>query len=656
MFAFSVFDTESLRMFDFVRKHTRIMQFLLFLLIFPSFVLFGLEGYNRAQNKGSPVARVDGVDITQAEWDFAHKNEVDRVRESMPTLDVKLLESPEARYATLERLVRDRVLAAAATKLKLVTPDARLARDLQQNPTIASLKRPDGSLDMERYRQLLAAQGMSPEMFEAQVRADLSSRQVLAGVSGSGFAPAADANLALSALLQRREVQVARFNPGDFSAKVTVSDADIEAFYKQNPALFQAPEQATIEFVVLDLDTIKKTLVINEADLRTYFEQNAARLSGQEERRASHILINAPKTASADDRKKARAKADELLAAARKSPDSFADLARKHSQDAGSAPNGGDLDFFARGAMVKPFEDAAFSMKKGDISDLVESEFGYHIIRLTDIKAPKARSFEDMKAQLEADLKKQQAQRKFAEVADAFTNGVYEQPDSLKPVAERLKLDIQTANNITRTPAAGASGVLANPKLLNAVFAPDSVEKKRNTEAVETAPNQLVSARIVQYTPARTKPLAEVRDVVRARLVADRAAELARKEGAAKLAAWQASPSAAEFPASLTISREQTQQFPGKLIDAALRADAATLPALVGVDLGPQGFAVVRVNKVIAYEPPNEAVKRQHLNQYSQLWSGAETLAYYNDLKARFKAEILVAKPAATVAEGGSVQ
>lgn len=656
MFAFSVFDNESLRMFDLVRKHTKIMMGLMFLLIIPSFVLFGLEGYNRAQNKGTAVARVDGLDITQAEWDFAHKNEVDRVRESMPTLDVKLLESPEARYATLERLVRDRVLAAAATQLKLVTPDARLARDLQQNPTIASLRKPDGALDMDRYRQLLATQGMSPEMFEAQVRADLSSRQVLAGVSGSGFAPAADANLALSALLQRREVQVARFMPADFSAKVVVSDGDIEAFYQQNPALFQAPEQATIEFVVLDLDTIKKSLVVNEADLRTYYEQNAGRLSGQEERRASHILINAPKTASAEDRKKARAKAEEVLGSARRSPDSFAELARKNSQDTGSAPNGGDLDFFARGAMVKPFEEAVFAMKKGDISEIVETEFGYHIIRLTDIKVPKTRSFEDMRAQLEAELKKQQAQRKFAEVADAFTNGVYEQPDSLKPVAERLKLDIQTANNITRTPATGASGVLASPKLLSAVFAPDSVEKKRNTEAVETAPNQLVSARIVQYTPARTKPLAEVRDAVRARLVAERSAELARKEGAAKLAAWQSNPSSADLPASLTVSREQTQQFPGKLIDAALRADASALPALVGVDLGLQGFAVVRVNKVIAYEPPNEAVKRQHLNQYSQLWSAAETLAYYNDLKARFKAEILVAKPAATAVESASAQ
>lgn len=642
-------------MFDLVRKHTKIMMGLMFLLIIPSFVLFGLEGYNRAQNKGAVVARVDGVDITQAEWDFAHKNEVDRVRESMPALDVKLLDTPEARYATLERLVRDRVLAVAATKLKLVTPDARLARDLQENPTIASLRKPDGMLDMERYRQLLASQGMSPEMFEAQVRADLSARQVLAGVSGTGFAPTADANLALNALLQRREVQVARFNPAEFSSKVSISDGDIEAFYKQNEMLFQAPEQATIEFVVLDLDTIKKTLLINEADLRTYYEQNATRLSGQEERRASHILINAPRTASAEDRKKARAKAEDLLASARKLPDSFAELARKNSQDTGSAPNGGDLDFFARGSMVKPFEDAAFAMKKGDISDIVETEFGYHIIRLTDIKAPKVRSFEEMKAQIEADLKKQQAQRKFAEVADAFTNGVYEQPDSLKPVAERLKLDIQTASNVTRTPAAGVTGVLAHPKLLSAIFAPDSVEKKRNTEAVETAPNQLVSARIVQHTPARTKPLAEVRETVRARLVAERAAEMARKEGAARLVAWQANPSSAELPASLMVSREQTQQMPIKLIDAALRADSSALPVLLGVDLGMQGYAVVRVNKVVAYEPPNEAVRRQHLNQYSQLWSGAETLAYFNDLKARFKAEILVAKPAPG-ADGASVQ
>ena len=646
MFAFSVFDIESLSMFDFVRKHTKIMMGLMFLLIIPSFVLFGIDGYNRFREKGDAVAKVDGLEITQAEWDVAHKNEVERVRESMPSIDVKLLDSPEARYATLERLVRDRVLAAAAGKLNLITSDVRLARDLQQNPSIAGLRRPDGSLDVDRYRQLVGSQGMTPEMFEAQVRADLSSRQVMMGLSGSGFTPLAQADVALNAFFEKREVQVARFAAADFAGKVTLTDADLEAYYKRNEAMFQAAEQASIEYVVLDLDTIKKTLVINEQDLKAYYDQNAARLGGQEERRASHILIAAPKSASAAERQKARAKADELLAAARKAPESFADLARKNSQDTGSAPNGGDLDFFARGAMVKAFEDTAFALKKGEISDVVETEFGYHIIRLTDIKAPKARSFEDMRDQLEADLKKQQAQRKFAEVADTFTNSVYEQSDSLKPVAERLKLEIKTAANLTRTPAPGTTGVLAHPKFLTAIFAPDAVDKKRNTEAVETAANQLVSGRIVQYTPARTKPFAEVKDIVRTRLVAERGAELARKEGESKLAAWRANPAGADLPAAVVVSRDQTQQQPTKLIEAALRANAASLPAFAGVDLGAQGYAVVRVNKIVPREAATEAAKRQNLSQYSQLWSTAESQAYFNLLKERFKTQILVAKPA----------
>lgn len=645
MFAFSVFDIESLRMFDFVRKHTKILMGLMFLLIIPSFVLVGIDGYNSFREKGAVVARVAGLDITQTDWDSAHKNEVDRVRESMPALEIKLLDSPEARYATLERLVRDRVLVAAADKLKLVTSDARLARDLQQNPAIAGLRRPDGSLDLERYRQLVGSQGMTPDMFEAQVRADLSSRQVLVGVSGSGFTPPNLAKVALNAFFEKRDIQVARFAPADFSGKFTLADADLETYYKRNEAMFQAPEQANIEYVVLDLDAIKKTLTVSESDLKTYYEQNAARLSGQEERRASHILISAPKTANAADRQKARAKADEIASAARKAPESFSELARKNSQDSGSAPNGGDLDFFARGAMVKAFEDVAFRMKKGEISDVVESEFGYHVILLTDIKAPKVRSFDEIRAQLEADLKKQQAQRKFAEAAEAFTNGVYEQSDSLKPVADRLKLEVQTFRNLTRRPADGATGPLTNPKFLNAVFSPDAIEKKRNTEAVETSANQLVSGRILQYIPARTKPFSEVKDAVRTRLAAERGAELARKEGELKLAAWRASPTSAELSAALVVSRDQAQRQPMKVVETALRVDTGVLPVFAGVDLGPQGYAVVRVNKVIAPEPTTEALNLQNLKQYDQLWGSAEGQAYYNVLKERYKAKISVAKP-----------
>ncbi|MGE0331003.1 MAG: SurA N-terminal domain-containing protein [Ramlibacter sp.] len=643
-------------MFDFVRKHTKIMMAVMFLLIIPSFVLFGLDGYSRMQEKGEVVARVDGRDITQADWDAAHKLEVDRLRETMPSLDPKLLDSPEARYSTLERMVRDRVLAATAVRANLTTSDQRLAQELQANETIASLRGPDGKLDMDRYRQLVGAQGMTPEMFENDVRNDVSRRQVMAGVAGSGLASAAQADVSLNAFFERREVQIARFATAEYATRVNPIDAEIETFYKDNPALFQAPEQADIEYLVLDLDSVRKSITVNEADLKTYYEQNAARLAGQEERRASHILITAPKSAPMAERDKARARAQELLAAARKAPDSFADLARKNSQDPGSAANGGDLDFFARGAMVKPFEDAVFAMKKGDISDVVESEFGYHIIKLTDIKAAKQRSFEEMRADLEADLKKQQAQRRFSESAEAFTNGVYEQADNLKSTADRLKLEVRTATSVTRQPAQGTTGVLANAKFLNALFSPDSIEKKRNTEAVETASSQLVSGRITKYTPARTLPLAEVKAQVTQRLLAQRGAALAKKEGAEKLAAWKAAPDTAVLPPAMALSRESAQQVPSQIIDAALRLDAGALPAFAGVDLGPQGYAVLRVLKVLPRDAASEVTARQDRAQYVQWWTAAETMAYYNVLKEQVKAQIKVPKPVAPTRDDTAVQ
>lgn len=637
-------------MFDFVRKHTKVIMFLMFLLIIPAFVLVGVDGYSRFNDNVSAVARVGGRDITQAEWDFAHKTESERIRASAPSIDAKLLDSPEARYVTLERLVRERVLAEAADKSRLTTSDARLARDLQQNPSIAALRRADGSLDMERYRQLAASQGYTPEGFEARVRRDLSMRQVESGILGTAVVAPVVADVALGAFFEKREVQIASFAGVDFTAKVSPSDADIEAYYKANPQQFQAAEAVAVEYLVLDLESIKKSLPISEQDVKTYYEQNAARLSGKEERRASHILITASKDAPPAERAKAKARAQELLAEVRKSPAGFAELAKKNSQDPGSAASGGDLDFFSRGAMVKPFEDAVFAMKKGDISDVVESDFGFHIIELTDIKSPKQRSFEELRAGIEADLKTQQAQRKFAESAEAFTNGVYEQSDSLKPVAEKLKLEIQTASNVHRMPEPGKTGPLANQKFLAALFGDDAVKKQRNTEAVEVGSNQLASGRVVSYTPARTLPLAEVRAAVRDRLVASRAAELARKEGEARLADWKAKPADASAVPVLVVSRNQPQGVAPKVLDAVLRADPAALPAVLGVDLGPQGYAVARVNRIVSRAAPDEAAAKEARTQYAQVWAAAENQAYYQMLKDRYKARINTPRPGAATA------
>ncbi len=630
-------------MFDFVRKHTRIMQFLLFLLIFPSFVLFGLEGYNSFRDGGASVATVDGQDITQGEWDAAHRNQVERMRSSMPNVDVKLFDTPEAKYSTLERLVRDRLLQVAANKLRLGASDARLAAELQQNPTIAALRRADGTLDMERYRQLLGTQGMSPESFEAQVRGDLASRQVMAGVGVTSFSAVALADVTLNAFYEQRQVQVMRFSPADYVAQINPSAEELEAFYKANADKFQSAERANIEYVVLDLNAVQKGIVVPEAELKSYFEQNAARLAGLEERRASHILINADKGAPASEREAARAKAQALLLEVQKAPAQFAELARKNSQDTGSAAKGGDLDYFGRGAMVKPFEDALYALKKGETSGVVETEFGFHIIRLTDIRQPEQKSFESQRAKLELEVRGQLAQRKFAEAAEQFTNIVYEQSDSLKPAAERLKLEIQQATNLGRE-AVAANTVVNSPKLLAAVFSQDSIEKKRNTEAVELAPNVLAAARITSYSPARTLPFDEVKTRVREQVVSQQAAQRARQEGVTKLGEWKTNPDLAKLPAAIVVSRESKQGQPSTLVEAALRASTQTLPAWVGVDLGASGYAVVKVDKVLPRDAANAAGLAREREQYAQWWASAEGLAYYKLLKEKFKADIKVAR------------
>jgi peptidyl-prolyl cis-trans isomerase D len=630
-------------MFDFVRTHSRLTLGFLLLLIIPSFIFFGIDGYSRFTEGGNAtVAKVDGQSITRAEWDQAHARNVERVRRQSPQVDAKLLDTPQAKSESLDLLVRQRLLLAAARDLHLAPTDARLQRLFVSDPQYAGLRNPDGSVN----RELLAAQGMSSELFAQQLRQDLAMQQVLNGITTTVVAPVSAVSAALDPYLQQREVQLQRFDPAALRARINPGDAEVEAFYKANEASFRAPEQATIEYVVLDLETLGKGVAVPEEDLRRYYTENASRYTVAEERRASHILVKAEKDQPAAERSKAKARAEELLVQARKTPAAFAELARKNSDDSGSAARGGDLDFFGRGAMVKPFEDAAFSMKPGEISNLVESDFGYHIINLVAVRGGQARPFEAVRGEIEVEVRKALAQKRYAEAAEQFTNTVYEQADSLQPVIDKLKLEKKTAT-VQRTPAPGAVGPLASAKLLEAVFGNDAVRNKRNIDAVEVAPNQLASARIVQYSPARTVPLAEVKAQVRERLVAQQAEALAKREGEARLAELSKPGAPGDnLGTVLTISRAQGQQVPKPILDAVLRADASKLPALVGVDLGAQGYVLMRVTKVLPRESQPGGDARWQA-QYAQVWAAAESQAYEAALKRRYKAEI---KPAAQTA------
>lgn len=631
-------------MFDFFRTHSKLALGFLLLLIIPSFVFFGMENYSRSTGgDNTAVAKIDGRDISRAEWNQVHQRYVERVRRQSPTLDVKTLDTPEARRDTLDGLVRERVLMAAARDMHLTPSDARLQRLFQTDEQYAGIRNPDGTVN----RELLAMQGLSSELFAQQLRQELAMQQVLSGVTSTALAPAGTAKLSLDAILERREVQLQRFDPAAYRTQVSPTDADIEAFYKANDALFRAPEQATIEYVMLDLATLGAGVAVPEEDLSKYYAENASRYTATEERRASHILIKAEAGMSAAERKAAKDRAEALLAQVRKAPATFAELARKNSDDPGSAVKGGDLEFFGRGAMVKPFDDAVFAMKTGEISNLIETDFGYHIITLTSVRGGEKKPFESVRPEIEAEVRKSLAQKKYVEAAEQFTNTVFEQSDSLQPVIDKLKLTKLTAT-VQRTPPPGASGPLASAKLLESVFGNDAVRNKRNTDAVEVGPNQLVSARVVQHTPARTLPMAEVKEGVRNRLIQQQSATLARKEGEARKEALAKAPTEA-LPVTLTLSRTQAQGAPRGVIDAVMRADASKLPVVTGVDLGTQGYVVLRVTKVVPREiPPGGDAPLQ--SQYTQAWAAAESLAYQEALKKRFKAEIKTA----AVAEAAS--
>ncbi len=625
-------------MFDFVRKNTRILQLILVILILPSFVVFGIQGYSRFGDQADTVAKVGKQSINQAEWDNAHRNFVERVRAQQPDVDPKVFDAPEFRKQSLEALVRQHVLAAAAADEHLGVTDARLLRSFTTDPRFAALFNPDGTFN----KQLLEAQGLTMQRLEAMVRQELVLGQVLGSVQATGQTSLTANRHAVDALFQVREVQWMKFEPKAYTAQLNPTDAQLQAMYKDpaNAAWLASPERADVEYLVLDLDALKQRVSVSEEELRRSYEENKARYTTPEERRASHILIKSESGASAEKKKAARAKAEGLLAQLKQNPSLFAELARKNSDDPGSAATGGDLDFFGRGAMVKAFDETAFKLKKGELSGIVETEFGYHIILLTDIRGGQVQPFETVRGQIEEEARKQLAQRQYAEAAERFTNGVYEQSDSLKPVADELKLSIQSARDVLREPGTKDQGVLGNRRLLDALFDADNRAKSRNTEAIEVGPNKLVSARIVKYHPAATRAFDEVKAELRDRWIAQEARKAAKADAERKMAEWKQSPEKSGLPAPVEMSRRTVFNQPPMVLDAAMRVPANQLPGWSVVDLGADGVALIKVNKVLPLQISPQEIKETQ-NQFGGYWGRAEADAYYRLLKRQYKVEFL---------------
>jgi len=618
-------------MFDFVRSHNRILQVVLGIVIIPTFGFVGLQSYMQSNESAEALASVDGRDISRAEFDQQRRKDIDQIRARNPQVDLKLLDTPEAQRQSLDTLVRERVMQAAVAHENLQASDERILHEYRSNPQFADLR----AMTKEMREAFLAQRGMSGNLLYQTIGQDLARNQALQGVAGSGFIPASSMKTTTDAWFDQREIQWQRFDTKDYAAQVQPTDAQVDAYYKAHAADFFAPEQAKIEYLVLDAAALQSQAKVLPAEVEQYYKDHAKAFSTAEERRASHILINVAPNASPADVAKAKAQADAVLAEVHKNPAGFADIAKKSSQDGGSAAQGGDLDFMRQGAIPGAFSDTLFSMKDGDISGVVRSDAGFHIIKLTGIRGGGAKPFDEVKGQIEDQLKLAAGQKLFAADAEKFTNTVYEQPDSLDPAAKAFSLIKQTAT-VTRTPAPGAAGVLASPKLLSAVFATDSVKSKHNTEAVEAGPSQLVSARVVEYTPQHTRALADVHDQVVEAVRKDLAIAAAKKDGEARVAAAKADAALA-LPLAATVSRtDRSGAVPRQVTEAALKTDVSKGPAVVGLALPDGSYAVIRVVKSSARAiDPNEADQAKSV--FTNAFEDAEAQAVYDSLKLRYK-------------------
>ena len=636
-------------MFEFIRTHRRLMQFILLLIIVPSFAFVGLESYLRMSDRDTTVAKVAGQDISQREWDAAQSRQLERFRQMFgEQFNPAMFDTPDARQSTLEGLLAQKALSSHVTKNHLTVSDDQLRNTILD---IQGLTNPDGSFDKQRYQALLSAQGLTPDRFEANLRHELAMQQVNLSIQNSAFAPKTVASRITSLNQQVREVQELMIGWQDFKSQVKITDAMVNEFYNKNAAQFEVPETVKIEYLVLSPDVVESRIEVAEADIKTFYDQNIARYKTPEQRRASHILINAPKDASAADKAAAKAKAEKILEQVRKSPGDFAKLAKENSQDSVSAERGGDLNFFGKGDMVKPFEDAAFALKEGEISGLVQSDFGFHIIRVTDIKAPTTRELSEVKANIAAEIKRQQSGKKYAEMAEIFTNMVYEQSDSLKPVADKLGLKIETAQNLTRVPSPMLPKMAAynQPKFLNAVFSDDAIRAKRNTEAVEVGASVLIAGRVVEHTPVTKIPVSEVRTLIEERLLGLESEKLAVKAGQARLAELGSNGDAG-FGVARLVSRNNASGLPPAAVSAIMKADASKLPAYVGVTVSGRGYAIYRVNKISA-EAIDEEARTAEQQQVSEFLAAQEMSAYMDVIKKRAKAEILKPVAAKTTPE-----
>jgi len=591
------------------------------------FSFFGIESYFVARVDNS-LAKVNGNEISQEDFQQSlNENRQRAIQMTQGAIDASYFERPEVKRQVLEQLINEQVLLDANTKLGVTVPNDRIKREILEIPAFQK----DGKFDPDTYKLLLSAQNMTPVSFDERIRKELATRQLPEQVGNTIIVTDADIDTYLRLRDQQRDFRYVKLEK-PAADDAAVSDDDLQAYYKEHAQDFITPERVALDYLELDASKLDVPATADDATLKERYEKEKSRYVSAEQRLASHILVKVGGKGGPDDQKAALAKAESIAKEAKGGKD-FAELAKQNSEDLGSKNQGGDLGWLEKGTTDEAFEGALFAMKKGDISDPILTSEGYHVIDLRDVRAGTTRSFEEVKPDLAKAYATSERDRIYADKAGRLTDLTYQDPSSLDSAAKDLDLTVQKTPLFARI--GGGPGIVSNPNVLKAAFSDSVLVQNNNSDPVEIGPNHIVVVRVAERKPATPKPFDEVRDQVKARIIAERGAKKA-KAHADELFAEIGKGQSLDQIASANKLKVESQQGIGREaanVDSALVKAAFALPRPADgkpqsqlVTLGGDAYALLQLDKVVDGDPKSLDAKTKEAAR-NTLMQGIATTA-----------------------------
>ena len=610
------------------RTQTTFAKVILVIIIIP-FALFGIDSYLSSVGNVIHIASVNEELITAKSLQEAENQFKARQDEST---DPKMFESVEFKKAVLDQLITTKLINQEIKNSGFYISNSQVGtyiagmREFQKN----------GKFSQDQYDEILKINNLSPKKFDDKIKSDLGTQQVKDSLRKLSFVPKDKIQDLVNLAYQKRGVSIYELKQDDFKDKIDLSDSALKKVYEESKSSFMRPDQVKIKFIIYSVAGIVPNIKVANKEVKDYFTNNINRYQTDQQRRAKHILFTVRADLTDSQVKEIANKAQNVLNEIKKNPKSFKKNAKEYSQDTESSKNGGDLGFFSRGDMTKVFEDTVFSMSKNQISELIKTEFGFHIVMLTDIKGEEVK-FESVKNQIKGELIFNKALGEFGSNAEDFSNTVYEQSESLQQAATKFSLKIEDSEWLSFE---SAKKFFNNEAFAQAIFDKYAIDEKKNIAAIEASPNNLVAARVVDFRPSTAKSFEEVKVSIKEFLIEAESQKLLLAAGAKLIKDVKSKERAVDWIDQLEVDRIDRKGLSDPIINAIFKMDDRKLPEYTGLYDSRGEFIVIQLNKVTTETVEDKDSIDTYYNEYISMIQEEIDFSFISDLKAKADIDI----------------